>query len=231
MLPARLVEMGWNDPVDNVWPDSIEALVGLGELDRARTYVEHYELQAERSTSRWALAIASRCRGLLASAEGDLDGARAAFDRALAEHDRMEGEFERGRTLLAFGVVQRRAKQKRAARGSLERAVEIFTQHGALPWLDRANEELERISGRRPGSSALTTTEERVAELAAQGLANKEIAAAIYMSVHTVEGHLTRIYRKLDIRSRAALAARLGSSQEQKRPSERHQAREPIEPP
>ena len=211
MLPARLIELGWNDPADHLWPDSIEALIGLGELVRARTYLEHYEQQAERSTSPWALAIASRCRGLLANAEGDLDAAWSAFDRALTEHDRMEGDFERGRTLLALGAAQRRAKQKRAARESLERAVEIFTQHGALSWSDRANEELERISGRRPGSSALTATEERVAELAAQGLANKEIAAAMYMSVHTVEAHLTRIYRKLDIRSRAALANRLVS--------------------
>jgi DNA-binding CsgD family transcriptional regulator len=212
MLPARLADMGWNDPADIVWPDSIEVLIGLGERDRAGTYLDHYEKQAERSTSRWALAIAARCRGLLASTDGDLDAALAAFDRALAEHDRMEGDFERGRTLLALGAVQRRAKQKRAARESLERAIAIFTQHAALSWLDRAREELERISGRRPGSGALTATEERVAELAGQGLANKEIAAALHISVHTVEAHLTRIYRKLDVRSRSALASRLAKS-------------------
>ncbi|HXF97830.1 MAG TPA: helix-turn-helix transcriptional regulator, partial [Gaiellaceae bacterium] len=74
----------------------------------------------------------------------------------------------------------------------------------------RAREELARVSGRRPSASALTESEERVARLAAQGLSNKEIAAALFVTVHTVEAHLVRVYRKLGIRSRGELGARLG---------------------
>ena len=117
--------------------------------------------------------------------------------------------FERGRTLLALGSVRRRAREKRAAREALEEASSTFDSLGARLWAARARDELARISGRRPASSDLTTTEARLAALAAEGFANKEIAAALHMSVHTVEAHLTRIYRKLGIRSRAALAGRL----------------------
>jgi DNA-binding CsgD family transcriptional regulator len=215
-LPAQMLALGWNDPADNVWPDAIEAVIALRELEQARAYLEQYEERASRSGSRWALATAARCRGLLAAAAGDFDAAFEAFERALDEHERMEGRFERGRTLLALGSVRRRAKQKRAAREALEQALAIFEELGARLWLQRTREELERISGRRPGSSELTATEQRVASLAAQGLANKEIASALSMSVHTVEAHLSRTYRKLGIRSRAALAPRLATTGEPK---------------
>jgi DNA-binding CsgD family transcriptional regulator len=138
-----------------------------------------------------------------------------ALERGLVEHDRMRCPFERGRTLLALGSVQRRSRRKRDARDTLERALGIFDELGANLWAQQARAELERISGRRPGTSRLTTTEERVAALAAQGRANKEIAAALHMSVHAVEAHLTRTYRKLGIRSRAALATRLTASDDE----------------
>ena len=87
----------------------------------------------------------------------------------------------------------------------------MFDRLGARLWAGQARAEIERISGRRPASGELTETELQLARLAAKGLANKEIAASLHISVHTVEAHLTRIYRKLDIRSRAALAARVVS--------------------
>jgi DNA-binding CsgD family transcriptional regulator len=208
-LPAWLVSHGWDEPTDFAWTNAIEALLGIGEVDVARSYIEDYEDRAERSASPWALATAARGRGLLAAAEGDLAAARGALDRALAQHDRMRCPFEFGRTLLALGTVRRRAREKRAARDALKQALGVFDELGATIWAERARDELQRISGRRPGSSDLTEMEERVASLAAQGLANKEIAAALYISVHTVEAHLTRAYRKLGIRSRAALAERL----------------------
>jgi DNA-binding NarL/FixJ family response regulator len=124
----------------------------------------------------------------------------------------MRCPFELGRTLLAVGTVRRRARQKRAARDALEQGLVLFEALGASLWAQRVRDELQRISGRRPGSDELTTMERRVASLAAQGLANKEIASALYISVHTVEAHLTRTYRKLGIRSRAALAGRLSAS-------------------
>jgi DNA-binding CsgD family transcriptional regulator len=212
-LPGWLRTNGWQEPTDFAWVNAIEAIIGVGDLDEARMWLERYENLAERSTSPWALATAARSRGLLCEAAGNLDGAREALDRALAEHARMRCPFEHARTLLALGSVRRRAREKRAAREALEAASRAFDSLGAALWAERARDELARISGRRPASRELTTTEARLAALAAEGLANKEIAAALHMSVHTVEAHLTRIYRKLGIRSRAALAGRLRSSE------------------
>ncbi|MBO0683750.1 MAG: response regulator transcription factor, partial [Candidatus Dormibacteraeota bacterium] len=208
-LPLRQLAVGFTDPTVPVWSDSIEALIAVGELDQARAYLEHYELQAERLGSPWAAAGAMRCRGLLASAEGDLAAAFTAFERSLSELDRISRPLDRGRALLGLGSMHRQARQKRAARDALELAVEIFEGLGARLWADRALAELRRISGRRRASEALTETEERVAWLAADGRSNKEIAAELYMSLHTVGAHLSRTYRKLEIRSRSELTARM----------------------
>jgi DNA-binding CsgD family transcriptional regulator len=211
-LPDWLWTNGWQEPTDFAWANAIEAMIGVGNLEQARMWLERYENLAERSTSPWALATAARSRGLLCEADGNLEGARDALEHALAEHARMRCPFEHGRTLLALGSVRRRAREKRAAREALEEASRAFDSLGASLWVGRARDELARISGRRPASRGLTTTEARLAALAAEGLANKEIAATLHMSVHTVEAHLTRIYRKLGIRSRAALAGRMRSS-------------------
>jgi DNA-binding CsgD family transcriptional regulator len=211
-LPAHLVALGWDDPTDQVWPDAIETLIGLGELDDARSLLELFEERAQRLGGAWPLAAAARCRGLLAAAGGDIAAAFESLSRSLAEHERAESPFERARTLLALGSVRRRAKQKRAAREALEEAIAAFEQLGARLWAERAREELARVSGRRPSASELTETEERVARLAAQGLSNKEIAAALFVTVHTVEAHLVHVYRKLAIRSRSELAARLAEA-------------------
>lgn len=77
-------------------------------------------------------------------------------------------------------------------------------------WAERATAELGRVGGRPPGSGALTTSERRVAELVAEGLQTKQVAARLFVSPKTVEGHLSRIYGKLGVRSRTELAHRLG---------------------
>jgi DNA-binding CsgD family transcriptional regulator len=208
-LPGRLLEGGWCDPsLDSVWPDAIEALLGLSETEQARIYVEQYAALAERS-SRRSRAGAARCRGLLSASEGDLDGAFAALDRALAEHEGLAYPFERARTLLALGSVQRKAKQKRASRETLEQALAAFEELGARLWAEKTRAELRRISGRRPATRELTETERRVASLAAEGRSNKAIAAELFVSTHTVDTHLSRIYAKLDVHSRRDLAQRL----------------------
>jgi DNA-binding NarL/FixJ family response regulator len=101
--------------------------------------------------------------------------------------------------------VRRQAKQKRLAREALEQALSIFEELGAPLWADKTRTELRRISGRR-AESELTESEQRVAALAAEGRSNKEIAAALFTSVRTVESHLSDIYRKLGVRSRGELA-------------------------
>jgi DNA-binding CsgD family transcriptional regulator len=212
-LPERLISLGWNDVVDPLWPDAIETLVGLGDLAQARVYLDYFEVQGRRRASPWALGAAARCRGLLAAAEQDLPAAFEALEHALAMREWAQFPFERGRTLLALGSVHRRAKQKRAAREALEQALAVFDELGAPLWAAKGRKELARIGGRRRASKELTEAEERVASLAAEGRSNKQIAAALFVSVHTVEAHLSRIYRKLKIRSRAELAHDIAASE------------------
>lgn len=147
----------------------------------------------------------------MAAADGDRAHAIDAFERAVAaDDDPPMYPMERARTLLALGSVQRQALQRRAARETLERALASFERLGAAPWAQKARDELRRISGRRAASDELTEAEHRVALLAAGGRHNKEIAAELYLSVGTVERHLTSAYRKLGVRSRMELAQRLG---------------------
>ena len=208
-LPARLVESGLNDPTQTIWPDAIETLVAAGELEQARVYLDVYERNAGRVESGWAKACAARCRGLLAAAEGDVAAALDAFGASLAELDRTPYVFERGRTLFALGLVRRQTMQKKAAREALEQALAVFEELPARLWAEKARQELARIGGRRTVEDELTESERRVAELAAAGRSNREIAAELFMGVSTVEAHLSRVYRKLAIRSRAGLGARL----------------------
>ena len=114
------------------------------------------------------------------------------------------------RALLVLGRAQRRAKKRAAARQSLEAARAGFEQLGCPGWAQAAAAELDRISGRRATpAGGLTPGERRVAELVAAGLSNKQVAAQLFVSVHTVEGHLSQAYAKLGIRSRTQLARAL----------------------
>ena len=117
--------------------------------------------------------------------------------------------------MLCLGTVRRQAQQKRAAREALEEALAIFDGLGARLWAEKTRAELKRISGRQPASENLTGTELQVADLAAQGRSNKEIAAELFMGVSTVEAHLSHVYRKLGIRSRTELGARLAMQREE----------------
>ena len=213
-FPGRALSLGYNDPTAPFWADAIETLVALGELERARAYLEPYEVHAARTGRPWPVAAAARCRGLLAAAEGDTPAALEAFDTALAMLDGLPYPLERGRTLLCLGTVRRQAQQRKAAREALEEALAIFEELGARLWAEKARSELKRISGRRTSSDELTETEQRVAELAAEGHTNKEIAAELFMGVSTVEAHLSRIYRKLGLRSRTELAGRIASGED-----------------
>ena len=149
-----------------IWADALETLIALGELELARSYLERYELHAQRFAAPWALAGRRRCGGLLAAAEArQADALRRSTALALLEAHPFP--LERGRTLLCLGTVQRRAQQK-IAREALEQALAIFEELGARLWAEKARAELRRISGRAPASDELTETERRVAELAAQ---------------------------------------------------------------
>jgi DNA-binding NarL/FixJ family response regulator len=114
--------------------------------------------------------------------------------------------FETARTLLALGEIRRRARKKASARDAVSKSLAIFERLGAERWAERARAELGRSGSRRAHGAELTETEFRVAELASAGQTNREIADALFMSVHTVEAHLTRIYRTLGVHTRTELA-------------------------
>ncbi len=207
-LPGRLHAGGIDDPTIPVWEDAIETLVAVGDRERARAYLECFEVNGQRLQSRWAIAAAARCRGQLAASEGELPAALAAVERGLVELAGLACPFEHGRSLLVLGSVRRQAQQKSSARDALEQAFVIFESLGARLWAEKASSELARISGRARAATMLTETEHQVAALASEGLTNKEIAARLYMGVSTVEAHLSHVYRKLGVR-RAGLATRL----------------------
>lgn len=119
--------------------------------------------------------------------------------------------LERARALLTLGVVRRRRRQKAAARNALTQAQAIFTHAGARVWTERAAEELRRASAGRAGDD-LSRGERSVAELAAEGRTNREIAAELYLSPKTVEAVLTHVYRKLGVRSRTELSRSLNTT-------------------
>jgi DNA-binding CsgD family transcriptional regulator len=193
-----------------VVPDQVEALITLGDLAAAEELLGWFEGNARRLDRRSALAAAARCRGLLAGARGDVDGAVAELRGALDVHEGVPIPLELARTQLAYGSALRRSRQKAAARNALEAARDGFEAIGARVWAERAQAELARVGGRPPSSGALTPTEQRVAELVARGLQTKQVAGRLFVSPKTVEGHLSRIYGKLGVSSRAELAHRLG---------------------
>jgi DNA-binding CsgD family transcriptional regulator len=190
----------------------IEALAAIGANSEARALAIGLEVQGRRLRRGWALVAGARGRAVAAAAQGDLDEGVQAIGTALEHEGTLPMPFEVARTLLAAGVIERRRRQKRAARELLERAATAFDGLGAPLWADKARAELARVSGRKPGGKELTETERRVAALVAKGLANKEVAAALFVTVHTVEAHLSRIYRKLDIHSRRELVHVLAAS-------------------
>lgn len=208
-LTGALAGVGLGEPgVVRFLPDEIEALAALGEVDLARSYAQRLQAEGKTRDRPWALATAARCRALLASAEGDYEGAQTACKEALDEHDRLPMPFEKGRTLLVQGMIERRAKYKSAAAESLSGALEIFDRLGASLWAEKTRWELSRISARSI-ADALTRTERQVAGLIAQGQMNREIAAAMFVTQNTVQTHIRHIFQKLGVRSRTELAARL----------------------
>jgi DNA-binding CsgD family transcriptional regulator len=195
--------------------DAVEALIELGRREEAIELLDWYEGNARRLERISALASCARCRGVLAGQAGDLDAALAAFEEALDRHAEVELPLDRARTLLALGAAQRRMKRRREARETLEEALDVFERIGAALWAQRARGELKRISGRAPTPGALTPAEEKVAALVAEGKTNREVAAALFLSDRTVEGHLSHVFGKLGIRHRAELARALAARESQ----------------
>jgi len=194
-------------------PDLIEAYARAGEREAAMRELAKLAELAGALDRRWALAAVARLHGLLGT-DDDLD---EHFGAALELHEGAGSPFERARTELLYGERLRRAKRRVDAREHLRSAVELFDGLGAAPWSEQARRELrasgESIPRRDPTApEKLTPQELQIALQVAEGRTNRDVAAALFLSPKTVEFHLTRVYRKLSIHSRAELV-RLFSSE------------------
>jgi DNA-binding CsgD family transcriptional regulator len=190
------------------------ALAQLGEEERALE-LAHEELRfaQELGTPR-AVGIAQRAVALA----GPADDRQAGLEAALATLEKGTAKLELARVTCELGAEMRRRGERSAARDLLRRAYALASECGGTRLANRARDELGRSGARlirepASGIDALTPSEVRVAELAAEGLTNREVAQALFVSEKTVETHLGRVYRKLDIKSRHALPGALAERQ------------------
>jgi DNA-binding CsgD family transcriptional regulator len=185
--------------------------VELGELEEAEGVTDRLRKLSEEQEHPWGLASVERCRSLMRLASDRYDEEAATELTEAADAYKALGlRFDRTRSLLSLGRAQRRLRKWGAARGSLEQAAAEFDQLGSPGWAEQARSERARVGGRRPHATGeLTPAERRVVELAAEGLANKEIARSLFVTVRTIEVHLKHAYAKLGVRSRTQLARRL----------------------
>jgi DNA-binding CsgD family transcriptional regulator len=209
MLEAGRVALDTGAPTPGYLPwraGAAHAHIALGDRDAAvRLVREELELARAFGAQR-TLGVTLRCAGVvLGGAEGE-----ELLRESVAALERAGVGLERARTLVDLGAHLRRANRRREARDLLREALDIAHRAGARPLADRAATEL-RATGAKPrrapltGVEALTASERRVAELAAKGMTNREIAQALFVTARTVEGHLTRTFQKLDLRSREDL--------------------------
>jgi DNA-binding CsgD family transcriptional regulator len=209
----RAAELGWGEPSVRWWSaDHAEMLLELGRIDDAVRVVDVLEADGMRTGREWVLAHVTRCRGLVAATQEAVDRAASLLQQAVEQHEAVGDPFGRARALLALGVVQRRARQKRAARDAISDALGGFEQLGAATWVEKARAELGSIGGRRR-EEGLTAAERRVAALVSEGQTNREVAAALFLGERTVASHLTHIYAKLGVRSRTELARQLHTNE------------------
>ena len=186
--------------------NAVEALVHCGELERARPLVAEHDAVARALGSSWARALAERCTGRWRRAPVTIRSLRR-LSRPHSPARAQPRPLELARTLLAAGTAHRRARRKSAAREALSRRPTSSPRRERSIWARRARAEMARIGG-RPGRAAgeLSATESAIADRVADGLTNREIAEALHLSARTVEWNLSRVYRKLGVRSRTELA-------------------------
>ena len=211
---ARLARAGtWEPNVTPAW-DLVEAYARVGSVEPARELLAGAE-EAMPPAMASEEAVIKRCDGIV----GDDSSFEASFERALALHDADPFPFERARTELAYGERLRRAGQRKRAREQLHAALVVFDDLGAGAWSARARSELaatgERLRPAAVARESLTPREMQVALAVAEGASNNEVAAVLYLTPKTVEYHLTRVYRKLGLRSRAELVRRFAATDRQ----------------
>jgi DNA-binding NarL/FixJ family response regulator len=188
-----------------ILPDLVEAYVRAGLPEQATEKLAQLDDLATHTEHLWARAAAARCQGLLESRDF-----AERFEQALRWHAKGTAPFDRARTHLAYGARLRRSRKRADARIQLQQALELFERLGAAPWAKRTREELVSSGGSAPAHGdiielKLTPQELRVSLAIQQGLTNATAASTLFLSVKTVEYHLSNIYRKLGINSRTQL--------------------------
>ncbi|MEV1046176.1 AAA family ATPase [Streptomyces sp. NPDC049916] len=193
------------------WSSAVTALHRLGRTEEALSLAHEELAEARAHGAPGPLAAALRTLGLLTPGQAALP----PVEEAAGLMEDFPGRLEAARTLMAYGIVLRRVGRRGAARKQLRFAAETAAVHGAHVLSRRAAEELRSIdadtAGHRP-RPVLTPRQQRVAELAAEGMHNEEIAQKLFVTVKTVEWHLTQAYRKLGIESRSALEPALAAT-------------------
>ncbi|MFC9551791.1 AAA family ATPase [Rhodococcus sp. NPDC056960] len=203
---------GIDEPGFWQWPDVYaNALVMAGRVDDADTFLVPHEERAAERGHRSAMARLGYARGRIAGARGDIDGARDVFEEALAHLETLPLPYDRARVNFAYGQTLRRAGKRREADAVMQAARESYFALGATAYVQRCDRELKagglNLKRSRFTLDELTPQERAVTELVAGGASNKEAAGELFLSVKTVQYHLTRVYAKLGIRSRSELAA------------------------
>ncbi|MET8505094.1 LuxR C-terminal-related transcriptional regulator [Streptomyces sp. NPDC004787] len=205
------------DPSMLRWHEELaEALLAHDEVEEAMALLAEVRPVGERLGRTTVLLGCDRAYALCLAAEGRTDAAAELLAGTAARFAEAELPLERGRALIALARVERRRRRRSAAQAALQSAAAVFERAGAVPWLALTSEAPAGPSGEGPvgeealpGLASLTEAELRLARLVGSGASNQEAAAKLYLSVKTVEARLTRIYQKLDVRSRAQLATAL----------------------
>jgi DNA-binding CsgD family transcriptional regulator len=214
-----------NDPVltaEGTLPELVEAAFRAGEREVAAAAYETLAQRALAAGTPWALGLRARCAALLAEGADAED----AYRESISQLERCQSAVDLARAHLLYGQWLRRAKRRRGARAELRTAHDMFTRMGAQRFADLAAAEL-RATGEHARALTpetlddLTPQESRIADLAAAGASNREMAAQLFISPNTVGYHLRKVFRKLHVTSRTQLAGQLKSGQDAASPSPR----------
>jgi len=188
----------------------VEGAVRCGQTERASRAFERVEATTSAAGTDWGLGIEARLRALLSTG----DEADDLYREAIARLGRTTIRVQLARTHLLYGEWLRRARRRLDAREQLRTAYELFRDFGVEAFAERARLELEATGERARKRTSdtrdeLTAQETQIARLAAEGNTNREIAERLFISASTVEYHLRKAFRKLDVKSRTQLAGRL----------------------
>ncbi|HEY2794305.1 MAG TPA: AAA family ATPase [Micromonosporaceae bacterium] len=207
---ATLRDMRFREPgYSRFHLDFVEALVSTGRLSEAEKFLDELDDQVRTSGRRWAAAVATTGRALVRAARGELEPAAVEIQVALGYFETSPFLLDAARTRLLAGRIFWRSRARRTARDLIAAAVADFAAYGAVAWAARGAAELGRMSLRPRAPSDLTETEHRIAEMAAAGMTSRAIGEKLFLATKTIEANLSRAYRKLGIRTRAELGARL----------------------